>query len=170
MELAMTRPLWQTALGLLGWLLACYLVAALAAGVSPGLSSNTAWYQQLIKPAWNPPNWLFGPVWSTLYTLMGISAWLIWKEYGFEGAGFAISVFLLQLLLNGLWSFFFFEWKMIGAAFIEIILLVLTIIYTMYVFSEYSALAAWLLAPYLAWVSFATALTGTIWWLNRVAS
>jgi tryptophan-rich sensory protein len=151
--------------GLIGWIALCYLIAFAGALVSPGMASPD-WYDALAKPAWNPPNWLFGPVWTTLYTLMGISAWMIWKDYGFRNARAALSVFLFQLLLNGLWSQLFFGLQLIGWAFVEVVILAIAIFATIVVFHKKNQIAAWLLVPYLLWVLFASVLNGTIWWLN----
>lgn len=143
----------------------CYLVAWIGAQVSPGMAS-TEWYDTIKKPGWNPPAWIFGPVWTTLYTLMGIAVWLIWKDYGFRNAKTAISLFFIQLALNGLWSQIFFRMQEIGWALIEIIILLLVIAVTIVAFYRKKALAGWLMVPYILWVAFATFLTYTIWTLN----
>ncbi|WP_069131604.1 TspO/MBR family protein [Rhodohalobacter halophilus] len=151
--------------GFILFLALCYLIAWTGALVSPGIASPE-WYNSLNKPDWNPPAWLFGPVWTTLYTLMGISAWLVWKEYGFKHAASALSAFFLQLILNGLWSQLFFNLQNIGWALIEIILLLTVIFVTTHLFYQKNKIAGWLLIPYILWVSFATALTAAIWVLN----
>ncbi|WP_206018011.1 TspO/MBR family protein [Rhodohalobacter barkolensis] len=152
-------------MGLLFWLILCYLVAWTGAQVSPGIASPE-WYNALNKPTWNPPAWLFGPVWSALYTMMGIAAWLIWKDYGIKHAKPAIIVFLIQLALNGLWSQLFFNFQALGWALIEIIILLGAIFITTYLFFQKNRAAGWLMVPYILWVSFATALTVAIWVLN----
>lgn len=152
-------------MGLLFWLSLCYLVAWTGAQVSPGIASPE-WYNALNKPTWNPPAWLFGPVWSALYTMMGIAAWLIWKDYGFKHAKPAIVVFLIQLALNGLWSQLFFNFQALGWALIEIIILLGAIFITTFLFFQKKSAAGWLMVPYILWVSFATALTAAIWVLN----
>ncbi|MDZ7721014.1 MAG: TspO/MBR family protein [Balneolaceae bacterium] len=151
--------------GLIFWVGICYFVAWTGAQVSPGIASPE-WYNALNKPSWNPPAWIFGPVWTTLYTLMGIAAWLVWKKFGFQYAKSALTAFLIQLILNGLWSQLFFGLKVPGWAFGEIFLLLAAILITTYLFSNKVKLAAWLMVPYLLWVGFATVLNGTIWWIN----
>jgi translocator protein len=151
--------------GLFFWVGICFLVAWTGAQVSPGIASSE-WYDTLIKPNWNPPGWLFGPVWTTLYTMMGIAAWLIWKEFGFKNAKSALIFFLIQLFLNGLWSQVFFGMQELGWALVEIIILLGTIIFTTYLFFQKNSISGWLMVPYIAWVSFATVLNATIWMLN----
>jgi tryptophan-rich sensory protein len=149
-------------LGLLGWLAACFAAAAIGGYFSPG-----EWYAGLRKPAWNPPNWLFGPVWSALYTMMGVAAWLIWRRGGFAANGPALRCFLAQLALNALWSSLFFGLRRPGLALIEILLLWLAIAATLALFWRAQRAAGLLLVPYLAWVSFASVLNFTLWRLNR---
>lgn len=151
--------------GLIFWVGLCFFIAWTGAQVSPGIASSE-WYDALNKPAWNPPGWLFGPVWTTLYTMMGVAAWLIWKEFGFKNAKAALVVFLIQLLLNGLWSQLFFGMQKLGWSFFEIILLLATIITTTYLFFQKNRTAGWLMVPYIAWVSFASVLNATIWMMN----
>lgn len=151
--------------GLIIWIGICYFVAWAGARVSPGIAS-AEWYNSLNKPSWNPPNWLFGPVWTTLYTLMGVAAWLIWKRFGFKGAKLALVAFLAQLFLNGVWSQLFFGLKSPGWAFAEIFFLFTAILITTFLFSKKHKVAGWLMAPYIAWVAFAAVLNGTIWWIN----
>lgn len=147
-------------LGLLGWLCACYAAAALG-----GLASAQAgaFYASLVRPLWAPPGWLFGPVWTVLYLLMALSAWLVWREGGFRKAGAALGLFLVQLGVNALWTWLFFVWRQGGLALAEILLLWLLILATALLFWRRSRLAAALLIPYLAWVSFAAVLTWAIW-------
>jgi translocator protein len=127
-----------------------------------------SWYQTIQKPSWNPPNWIFGPVWTTLYVLMGISFFLIWRS---EKAGkikrIAVILFTIQLVLNFFWSFIFFNQHQIGIAFAEITALWLMILFTILAFARISKPAAWLLVPYISWVSFAAILNFTIWQLNK---
>jgi translocator protein len=160
-----SRTGYSTIAGLLFWISLCYFTAWLGAQVSPGIAP-VEWYESIVKPSWNPPNWLFGPVWSALYTMMGIAAWIVWKDYGFSGAKKAITLFLIQLILNGLWSQIFFGMQEIGWAFIEILFLLTAIIATTILFFEKNKIAGWFMVPYLLWVSFASVLNGTIWWLN----
>lgn len=126
--------------------------------------SVRGWYLTLRKPSWNPPSWLFGPVWTTLYVMMGVSAWLVWREGAF--VGWAATAFVVQLALNGLWSYLFFYRHRPDLAFIEIIAMWASILATILLFYPVSALASYLLWPYLAWVSFASYLNFTIWRLN----
>ncbi len=125
------------------------------------------WYAALHKPAWNPPNWIFGPVWALLYLMMGLAVWLIWRERGFAGAPLALVLFAIQLTLNALWSVIFFGWRSPGLALAEIILLWPCIFLAMLAFWRISPPAAWLMWPYLLWVTFAGFLNLSIWRLNR---
>lgn len=125
------------------------------------------WYASLVRPEFSPPNWVFGPVWTTLYALMGIAAFLIWKK-GLErrDVKIALGIFLVQLALNALWSIIFFGLRSPGGAFIEIIFLWLAIVAAIIAFLKISKAAAWLLAPYILWVSFAAYLNYAIYSLN----
>jgi len=131
--------------------------------------SIMTWYPTLIKPSFNPPNWIFGPVWSMLYIMMGVAAGLVWDrmEYEKETVKNALIIFAIQLTLNALWSYLFFGLRNPMVAGIEIILLWLMIFETYTQFVKINKIAGYLLLPYLAWVSFATVLNGSIWWLNR---
>lgn len=153
----------RQALGLIAWLLLSFVAAA--AGGFASASAGT-FYAELIRPAWAPPGWLFGPVWTVLYVLMGVSAWLVWRVSGFAGARMALSVFVAQLAANALWTWIFFVWKQGGLAFAEILLLWVLIVATIALFWRVSRLSAVLLLPYIAWVSFASALTLASWRLN----
>lgn len=124
------------------------------------------WYAGLTKPSFNPPNWLFGPVWTTLYILMGISYYLVWKQPPSPERNRALSVFIIQFVLNFCWSFIFFGMHATGWALAEMILLWITILITIFSFARFSKTAAWLLVPYISWVSFAMLLNGAIWKLN----
>lgn len=128
-------------------------------------SSVQTWYVTLTKPAFNPPSWLFGPVWTILYILMGVSFWMIWTSKSKEKKR-AIVLFLIQLFLNGIWSPVFFGAHSIGGALTLIVLLWAAIALTILVFKKISKPAAWLLVPYILWVSFATVLNFAIWRLN----
>ena len=149
------------ALALIGWLLLCFL---------PSLSATTIevgeWYASLNKPQWNPPNWIFGPVWMTLYTLMGVSAWLVWRCGGWRVQWPSLSVFVIQLVFNALWTPLFFAYHQLGFAFAEILILWAFIVLTISLFARVRRSAALLLVPYLLWVSFAAFLNFTIWRLN----
>jgi len=150
-------------LGLIGWLLAS--LAAAAVGALATLHARE-FYAGLVKPAWAPPGWLFGPVWTALYLMMGIAAWLVWRQVGWTGAAVGLSLFLAQLLCNALWSWLFFTWRRGGLAFADIVILTGLIVATALAFARVRALAAGLLLPYLAWVMFATALTLALWHAN----
>ena len=155
-------------LALLGWLV--LVAAAGAVGAVASLDAR-AFYGALAKPAWAPPGWVFGPVWSALYVMMGVAAWLVWRTVP---AGVArltdrrrgLALFVGQLALNALWTWLFFAWRRGAVAFAEILLLWLAIVVTAWYFSRVRELAAWLLVPYLCWVSFATALTWAVWQRN----
>jgi benzodiazapine receptor len=129
-------------------------------------SSVRDWYPKLRKPAGTPPSWIFGPVWTTLYLLMAVSAWLVWREYG-RGALPALLIFFAQLALNIAWSGIFFGSRMPGVAFVEIVILWLAILFTIFVFYFLVPLAALLLVPYVLWVTYASYLNWGIWRLNR---
>jgi tryptophan-rich sensory protein len=150
-------------LGLLGWLLLVFTAAAVG-----GLASAQAgaFYTGLVRPDWAPPGWLFGPVWSVLYALMGVSAWLVWRARGFTGARTALLLFIAQLGVNALWTWLFFVWHQGSLAFAEILLLWVMIVATIILFWRISKVAGALLLPYLAWVTFAAALTYAIWQRN----
>jgi benzodiazapine receptor len=141
------------------------------AGVIGGLftaSSVDSWYATLTKPSFNPPNWLFSPVWITLYVLMGVALFLVWRQgIQTEGVKSALIVFGLQLALNTLWSLLFFGLKMPLFAFIEIVILWCLILITILKFKKISKIAGLLLIPYLLWVSFAAVLNYFLWYLNR---
>jgi translocator protein len=156
-----SRPL-RKGLGLAGWQLLSFAAAAFGSLFQPG-----EWYAQLRKPAWNPPNWIFGPVWTALYTMMAVAAWLVWSRGGFAAQRVPLGLFLLQLLFNTAWSALFFGLRNPGLAFAEIILLWLAIIGTLIAFWNAHRVAAVLLLPYLAWVTFAAVLNFTLWQLNR---
>lgn len=124
------------------------------------------WYTSLTKPPWNPPNWLFGPVWSVLYLLMAVSVWLVWRREGVSGAILPLSVFLIQLILNAAWSWLFFGLHEPVFALIEILGLWLAILVNIILFWRMSSISGILLVPYLAWVTFAAFLNYTLWRLN----
>lgn len=148
-------------LALLGWIALCFGAAALGAA-----STSADWYASLNKPAWSPPGWLFGPVWTALYTMMGVSAWMVWRRGGFAEQRRPLNLFLVQLALNAIWTPLFFGLRMPGLAFAEILLLWVAIAFTIAAFGRAHRPAAWLLVPYLAWVSFASVLNGTLWLMN----
>lgn len=143
------------------------------AGLSGVLFTETgegSWYQSLQKPAWNPPSWLFAPVWTTLYILMGIAFFLVWKSSGaLQQKRTAMGLWVVQLLLNFCWTLIFFGAQQPGWALAEIILLWITILLTILAFARISKTAAWLLVPYISWVSFAALLNGAICNLNPLS-
>lgn len=153
----------RQALGLLGWALVTFTAAGLGAAGSAGSST---FYAGLERPMWAPPAWVFGPVWSTLYALMALAAWLVWRKRGWAGARTALVLFVVQLGANALWSWLFFTWHRGALAFAEVLLLWCLIVATVIAFRRASPLAAALLYPYLAWVTFASALTFAVWRLN----
>ncbi len=129
-------------------------------------SGVSTWYPSLAKPFWTPPNFLFGPIWTVLYILMGVALWLIWLTPTRRAKGWAYLFFSLQLVANLIWSGLFFWLHSPFFALIDILLLLLLIIATIWSFHRIRPLAAYLLLPYLLWVAYATALNGAIWHLN----
>jgi len=155
------------------WLaLAIFVGLALAAGAIGALCSRAVplsaggWYATLTKPAWAPPSGWFGPVWTVLYVLMGTAAWLVWRERYHRKRGAALTAYAMQLALNALWAPLFFGFKSIGAGLFVAVALWVAVIWTIREFITVRALAAWLLAPYVIWVSFAMSLNLSIWRLN----
>ncbi len=149
--------------GLVAWLLCSFVAAGIggAASIQAG-----PFYAQLVRPEWAPPASVFGPVWTVLYALMGIAAWLVWRVAGFRAAKTALTLFLAQLALNALWSWLFFAWHRGALAFVDILLLWALIVATLIAFWRIRPLAGAMLVPYLAWVSFASALNYSVWQLN----
>lgn len=145
------------------FLIVCFAVSALGGAVTA--SSVGSWYQTLAKPSFNPPDWVFAPVWTLLYAMMAVAGWLIWRRAGVASRA-ALGLFALQLILNLGWSLIFFGAQAIGAALVEIGFLWLAILATIIVFYRIDRRAGLLLAPYLVWVSFAALLTASIWRLN----
>jgi tryptophan-rich sensory protein len=145
------------------------ILLPLSVGAIAGMFTSQAvpiWYASLNRPSFSPPNWVFGPVWTSLYVLLGISFFLIWKEKASKERDLAIKVFSIQMLLNFAWSFLFFYFNLIGVALIEIILLWTSIAAMMYLFYKIKPFAAYLNIPYLLWVSFATILNAGYYFLN----
>jgi benzodiazapine receptor len=130
------------------------------------VESVRTWYPTLVKPSFNPPDWLFGPVWTVLYWMMAVAAWRVWRKAGWPAARPALVAWSLQLALNLGWSLLFFGARAIGAAFFELVLLLLAVAWTRVLFARIDALAGWLFVPYLAWVTFAGVLNLAIWRLN----
>jgi tryptophan-rich sensory protein len=139
--------------------------AASAVGAIASIQAQS-FYGQLVQPAWAPPPAVFGPVWTLLYTLMAIAAWLVWRNGGFRNHRLALSLFLVQLAFNALWSWLFFAWHLGALAFADILLLWILIVATLLSFWRKRPLAGALLVPYLLWVSFAAALNYSLWQLN----
>lgn len=143
---------------LIPFVLGCFIAASTGIMFPPG-----GWYEQIAKPSWQPPKWLFAPVWTTLYVMIAIAGWLAWSAAGFSAA---LAVYALQLALNAAWTPIFFGLHRPGLAFVEMIVLWLCIAATILLFAPINLVAAALLVPYLGWVSFAAFLNFTIWRLN----
>ena len=150
-------------LGFLGWFALVLLAGGLGALASVEAAS---FYAQLNRPAWAPPAGVFGPVWSVLYVLMAVAVWLVWREPAGSSRTAALVVFVLQLAVNALWSWLFFAWHRGAWAFADVLLLLALIAVTIVLFRRVRPLAAWLLWPYLAWVTLASALTWAVWRAN----
>lgn len=150
--------------GLVGFLAASWVVQGLASWLT--FASVRDWYPTLAKPAWTPPNWVFGPVWTLLYILMAVAAWLVWRKAGLAGARLALVLYFVQLTLNAAWSGLFFGLRNPTAGLVDILLLWILIAATLTAFARHSAVAAGLLAPYFVWVSYAAALNFAIWQMN----
>lgn len=151
----------KSALGLMGWLVAAFAAAWVGSRFRPA-----EWYEALAKPAWTPPDAVFAPVWTALYALMGVAAWLVWRRAGFSGAPAALALFIVQLLLNALWSYLFFGLHRIDLALLEIVPLWLAILIVLVLFWRVDWRAGALMVPYLAWVAFAAGLNFALWRLN----
>jgi translocator protein len=151
------RPSWW---GLLPF--AAAVTAAALLGVL-GVSGTSAEYQNLEQPSWAPPSWLFGPVWTILYAMIAVAGWLVWRRTGWNRA---LTVYAVQLILNAAWTPIFFGFGQYGLALIDIVLMWIAIGATVFLFRPVSRAAAWLLVPYWAWVTFATALNAAIWSAN----
>ena len=148
-------------LGLILALAVTFGVAAFGAQFEPG-----PWYQQIAKPSWTPPGWIFPPVWSYLYLTMAVAAWLVWRSGTWAETKTPLLLYGGQLLLNGLWSWLFFGSRMIGAALIDILALLILIILTALFFWRRRKLAGAFFAPYILWVAFASGLNLVIWQMN----
>jgi tryptophan-rich sensory protein len=150
-------------LGLVGWLLVTFTTAAIGAVASVEAG---VFYTQLTQPSWSPPSSVFGPVWTVLYALMGVAAWIVWRNGGFRAHRTELALFLVQLAANALWSWLFFAWHVGGLAFADILLLWALIVATLWMFWRERPVAGVLLFPYLSWVSFAAFLNYSVWQLN----
>ena len=147
--------------GLIGWLAGSFAAGWIGSRFMPG-----AWYASLVKPAWTPPAMVFAPVWTVLYVMMGVAAWLVWRRAGFAGARAALGLFVVQLALNAIWSYLFFGLHRIDMALIDIAALLVMILLVMVLFWRKDWRAGALLLPYLAWVGFASCLNFALWRLN----
>jgi benzodiazapine receptor len=152
----------RSMLGLIGWLLISFAAAGIGSRYMPG-----AWYAALSKPAWTPPNAVFAPVWTVLYVVMGICAWLVWRPAGFAGAAPALTLFVIQLVLNALWSYLFFGLHRPDLALLCIVALWIAILLVVILFWRADRRAGALMLPYLAWVGFASCLNLALWRMNR---
>jgi tryptophan-rich sensory protein len=152
-------------LGLFAFILLCLAVSGIGGAITA--TSVDTWYQALQKPPFNPPDWVFAPVWTALYILMGIAAWRVWRLRSFEATGKALAVFAVQLGLNLAWSFLFFGLQRIDLALVEIVILLCAIITNTIMFWRIDRLAGLLFVPYAAWVTYATVLNASLWLLNE---
>ena len=150
-------------IGLAGWLVLVFIVAAIGAAASAQAAS---FYEQLVQPAWAPPAWVFGPVWTVLYVLMAVAAWLVWRSGGFSQNRWALGFFLGQLALNALWSWLFFGWRLGGWAFTDILALLVSLVITIVLFWRVRPAASVMLIPYVLWVAFAAVLNYVVWQMN----
>lgn len=151
-------------LGLVGFTILCLAVSGIGGAITA--TSVGTWYQTLQKPSFNPPDWLFGPVWTVLYVMMAVAAWLVWRRAGFKNGRTALSAFLIQLGLNLGWTVLFFGLQAIGLALIEIVVLLAAIVVTATLFWRIDRWAGALLVPYGLWVAYATSLNAALWRLN----
>ena len=147
----------KKAAALIGFIVLCEL-----AGTTGALITDASWYVALDRPSWAPPGWVFGPVWVTLYAMMGVAAWLVWRSHA-PNRRAALTWFAVQLVLNAAWTPVFFGAKSLGGGLIVIVMLLLAIAATIAAYRHVSRAAAWLMVPYLAWVGFATALNAALW-------
>jgi len=158
--MSLTRSL----VGLGVWIGMCFGAAFIGSiFTTPSVPS---WYAGLIKPSWTPPDWVFGPVWSALYLMMAVAAWLVWRRGGLASAALPITLFMVQLGLNVTWSILFFGFRMPGVALGEIVILWFTILVTMIAFWRANPIAGYLLLPYIVWVTFAAGLNFALWRMN----
>lgn len=152
----------RSALALTAFILVTFSAPVLGVLWPPG-----EWYEGLSKPSWNPPAWIFGPVWTVLYLTMAVAAWLVWRQGELPQQRKPLTRYFIQLALNAAWTPIFFGAHQLFTALVVIVFLWVTLLITLLSFHRVNRLAGWLLLPYLAWVAFATALNGALWWLNR---
>jgi translocator protein len=150
--------------GFVAFLALCLAVSAIGGAVTA--TSVGTWYQRLAKPSFNPPDWIFAPVWTALFFMMALAGWRVWRRDGVRNARSALALFALQLGLNLAWSILFFGLRSIGAALVEIIALLLAILATTVVFWRRDRVAGMLFIPYAGWVAYATVLNAALWRLN----
>ena len=155
------KTLTQNILALIGWLLLTFCASATAVFVK-----TDGWYAELAKPSWNPPSWIFGPVWTTLYLLMAVSAWLVWLRGGWKEQRWPLALYLVQLVLNILWTPLFFGLQRPGLAFAEILVLLVAIYATLIAFWRVRGVSGIMLRPYALWTTCAAVLNFTIWQIN----
>jgi tryptophan-rich sensory protein len=159
----MTRLSFTDVRGLILWMGVTFAAAWIGGTASSGAGG---FYGELARPGWAPPAWLFGPVWTLLYILMGLGAWLVWRKRGVPGVSTALALYVVQLALNALWTWLFFAWRSGAAAFIEILVLLAVLAATFVRFRKASSAAALMLVPYILWTGFATILTFSVWKAN----
>lgn len=159
----MTIPKQRQVGGFIAWFAICFAASALGAVASIQAGS---FYLSLARPAWAPPASVFGPVWAVLYASMAVAAWLVWREGGFRRARAALTLFVVQLAVNAIWSWLFFAWRLGAVAFVDILILCVLVGATVVAFWRIRPLAAALLIPYLLWASFAAMLNYTVWQMN----
>lgn len=152
-----------TFLGLLVSIVICFGAASVGARFAPD-----RWYTELERPAFAPPNAVFGPVWTLLYLCMALASWRVWKRCDWQQAVLPLTVFAIQLVLNAAWSWLFFGWHRLDLALVDIVLLLGAIAVTLVMFYRRDRLAGWLMVPYLAWVGFAAVLNFAFWQLNQL--
>ncbi len=153
-------------LALAGFVVLSFAAAGLGALFTTPAVRPGGWYSQIQKPAWTPPSWLFGPVWTALYLMMAVAAWWVWRQGGWNAHGGALALFLVQLVLNAAWSWFFFGLHSPAAGLACIACLWIAILLTIVAFFQVAPLAGWLMVPYLLWVTFASGLNFAVWRLN----
>lgn len=164
MSAAIVRTRGNELLGLVAFVALCLGISAIGGWITA--ESVGAWYRTLQKPVFNPPDWVFAPVWTVLYLMIAVAGWRVWRAHGMAGARAAMVAYAVQLALNLAWSFLFFGGRMIGVALTEIVLLLAAIIVNAVLFWRIDRVAGWLLAPYAAWVAFAGVLNLALWHLN----
>ena len=147
----------------------CLCVVLVGGAIGIPLTSNAVatWYQDLLRPPWTPPGFVFAPVWTGLYLIMAFAAWMIWREDRAPDRRPALILFAVQFLLNIAWTPIFFGARLFALAAVEIVLLWFSVLFCILAFRRVRPLAAWIMLPYLAWVGFACLLNVSIWWLNR---